>query len=632
MILRPGWIAGVGLLLASCSRPPQPEPRPLPPPQPVEAKPPQAIPSCPKPTPSEWVGLPAGIDTSLWVSLDSLFQSDFAPSGGILGAYVGRLGDSSELWTHLPDARMLPASTQKVYTAAAGLALLGGDFRWRTTLWRTGTIKDGELHGDLVVEGGGDPTLNAENGALGVFLNGITKAGIKSVHGNLVALDTLAGRGLDAWPGGWTVSSAKDGYGAPVVGLNWNQNRVGDRSLPEPRSEILKSLRKILASRDIAVSGSDSLVRARGDSVLARRSLTKLATAVSPELEPVLRNCLKESVNPYAEGVILGLGLGRRGPTRDAGLRRAREWLSRQGLDMDRMAIDDGSGLSRYDATSARQMARFLARDGRNQRLLLPLLPRGGEGTLRKRFRAFPDQAVVAAKTGTLDAVSNLAGYLFRAHDTLAFAFFCQGYAGPTRPVREFQDRLLTRLAGLPLRTILDTLPQADSGTSPGKPDSARLATTKPKAEPPQAPSSLPGRSSAPEPAKPTTVQGSKTDSGSKAAPAVKKDSLLPKSIPAPAPASDSAIPKSKVPAPDSKISPRVDSAHDAASSPAVPKADTSSLPPTIPHPKEKPLSPDTLRQAPVIPLSDPLVPTGETAKDPLDSFPRAKDLNGADL
>lgn len=411
---------------------------------------------------SRAVGLPAGADTALWVAMDSLLQADFTPTGGVLGAYVARLGDTSSLWQHNPDTRLLPASTQKVYAAVAGMSLLGSQFRWRTTLWRTGSVQGSELKGDLILEGGGDPTLGSESGATSIYVAALKKLGVETVHGNLVALDTIAGRGLDAWPGGWTLASAKDGYGAPVVGLNWNQNRSGDRAILEPRPEALKALRKALLAKGITVKGTDTTVRVRGDSLIARRNLTRVATVASPGLELVMRTCLRESVNPFAEGVVLGLGLGRRGPVRDAGLRRLRDWLEKQGMDASKMVVDDGSGLSRYDLTTARQMSQFLARDARNDQVLLGLLAKGGEGTLRKRFSLFPNPSQILAKTGTLDGVSNLTGYLIRSRDTLAFTFFCSGYWGPTRPVRELQDRWLARLQGLPL-VRPDSLSRADS-------------------------------------------------------------------------------------------------------------------------------------------------------------------------
>lgn len=414
-------------------------------------------PRCPAPPDPRSLKVPPRADTSLWIALDSLAETDYLAGGGILGAWVQRLRDTVPLWFRSPDARLLPASTQKVFTVSAALAELGPNFRWRTGAWMTGSVQDSVLNGSIVLEGGGDPTLGMPDGTgLSGIASAVQRSGIRRVHGNLVALDTLVGRGLEAWPPGWTVGSSRDGYGAPVLGLNWSQNRVGDRSLPEPRPQALKALRKALLAKGIQVLGSDTTVKVRGDSIGPRRNWVRLGGVQSGELEPIARICLRESVNPFAEAMMIALGAGRRGPPREGGRRHLQEWLAGRGLDASRMVVDDGSGLSRYDLATARLMAQHLDRDARGpEPRLLSLLPRGGEGTLRRRVSRFPDPSVLVAKTGTLDGVANLAGYLVRpGRDTLAFAFLCNGFAGSPRPVRLFQDRMLALLAGLPLRAI----------------------------------------------------------------------------------------------------------------------------------------------------------------------------------
>ncbi|HNY31629.1 MAG TPA: D-alanyl-D-alanine carboxypeptidase [Fibrobacteria bacterium] len=560
--------------------------------------------------------LPPGVDTALWISMDSLLASDFAPMGGVVGAHVARLGDTAAVWWHNPDTRLLPASTQKVYTAVAGMSILGPKFRWRTTLWRTGTLYGADLKGDLILEGGGDPTLGSESGALSIFVSALKKQGVVTVHGNLIAMDTVAGRGLDAWPGGWTIASAKDGYGAPVVGLNWNQNRIGDRALPEPRQEALKALRKALAAKGITVKGTDTTIRVRGDSLPARRNLTRVATVASPALDAVLRSCLRESVNPFAEGVVLGLGLGRRGPVRDAGLRRLRDWLTKQGLDPARQVVDDGSGLSRYDLTTARQMTQFLSHDARTGQTLLDLLPKGGEGTLRKRFQLFPVPSQVLAKTGTLDGVSNLAGYLVRDRDTLAFTFFCSGYTGYTRPVRELQDRWLARLQGLPLvkpdSLSLDSLAR----TGQPRPDTILPPTLdEDSTDPVRTPSS--GSAAPGTPLAPVVDTARIVPPPAPIAPRIapQVDSIRPT---APVPPQDSAsqrtLPNAQIP------SPQLDSA----AFQVLPPPDLPPEPPqpTSPPPKTNPVpTPSSMIPADSLPPRP-----AEQDRDPLDSFPRPFD------
>ncbi len=436
---------------------------------------------CPPPPDPRLHRVGAGSDTSLWIALDSLAEADYLSGGGTLGAMVYRARDSQVVWSRQPDARMLPASVQKLWSTGAGLSELGPDFRWRTTLWAQGRIEGGILSGNLVLEGGGDPTLGSADGPglMGVA-NAVVKFGIREVRGNLVALDTLVGRGPDAWPQGWTISSSRDGYGSPVLGLNWNQNRIGSRAILEPRPEALKALRKALWLKKVVVTGTDTTVKARGDSIGPRRDWIRIGTVPSPPLDDVVRVCLRESVNPYAEAIVLGLGVGRnRLPPRDAGRKRLQEWAARKGFEPWRMVLDDGSGLSRYDLVSARLLAKMLAADLRGPAggRLVDFMARGGSGTMRRRFKELPDPSVVVAKTGTLDGVANLAGIMARpGRDTLSFAFLCSGYTGSARPVRKFQDRVLALLAGVPLHPIVP----ADTAVDTAASDAAMSDSVKP--------------------------------------------------------------------------------------------------------------------------------------------------------
>ena len=431
-----------------------------------------------------------GGDTALWISLDSLAEADYLPGGGMLGAMVYRTRDSQVVWSRQGDTRMLPASVQKLWASGAGLSELGPDFRWRTTLWAQGRIERGILFGNLILEGGGDPTLGSADGpGLMGAANAVTRLGIREVRGDLVVLDTLAGRGHDAWPQGWSLTNSRDGYGAPVVGLNWNQNRVGNKAILEPRPEALKALRKALWLKKVVVTGSDTTVKARGDSIGPRKGWTRVAMVPSPPLDEVVRICLRESVNPYAEAIVLALGVGRnRLQPREGGRKRMQDWAARKGFEPSRLVLDDGSGLSRYNLVSARLLARMLAADlsGPMGERLVDFMPRGGTGTMRRRFKELPDPSVVVAKTGTLDGVTNLAGILVRpGRDTLSFAFLCSGYSGSARAVRKFQDRMLALLAGVPLRPIVpsDTAMEvAPSDTA--STDSVKTSTALPVANP----------------------------------------------------------------------------------------------------------------------------------------------------
>lgn len=418
---------------------------------------------CPAPPDPRVTGLPAGVDTSLWLRLDSIVHDLYDSSGGILGAYVVRTRDSQLVWSRHPDLRTLPASTMKVLAAAAALEDLGPEFRWRTTVWATGPVVRGVLKGDLVLEGGGDPTLGVDGAGMGPFVNAVLRAGIKRVEGSIIALDTLVGRDEAVWPQGWSIGNSRDGYGAPVTGLNWGQNRTRYRSFPEPRKLALLTFSKSLRARKVAIDRTDTTVIARGDKMPDRRRWTLIARVHSPKLSEVLRICLVHSVNPYAEASVLALGTRRPHPKyapRDQGRRRFRQILTFMGAPASVVA-DDGSGLSRMNLVTARAMAEMLRRDllRADGLRVTDLMPRGGEGTIRFRFGRMPDPAWVSAKTGTLDGTSTLVGILrIPGRDTLAFALLSTGYQGSAKMVRGLQDRLLLSLAGIELTSPVDTL------------------------------------------------------------------------------------------------------------------------------------------------------------------------------
>jgi D-alanyl-D-alanine carboxypeptidase/D-alanyl-D-alanine-endopeptidase (penicillin-binding protein 4) len=97
--------------------------------------------------------------------------------------------DGTVLGARAAERAVIPASTLKVPTMVAGLAILGPDYRFPTILGGAGTIDGGVLHGDLTLLGGGDPYL--DNGGLLEIVNQLKQTGIVSVDGRFVVDDTL---------------------------------------------------------------------------------------------------------------------------------------------------------------------------------------------------------------------------------------------------------------------------------------------------------------------------------------------------------------------------------------------------------------------------------------------------------
>jgi len=102
-----------------------------------------------------------------------------------LSVIVEKAAEASPLVAVNGDSPMTPASTMKLVTTYAGLAMLGPDYRWPTRAWADGNVdEDGALHGTLYIQGTGDPKLVPEE--LTDLVQKIQAAGITRLDGPLV--------------------------------------------------------------------------------------------------------------------------------------------------------------------------------------------------------------------------------------------------------------------------------------------------------------------------------------------------------------------------------------------------------------------------------------------------------------
>ncbi|MEJ2884507.1 D-alanyl-D-alanine carboxypeptidase/D-alanyl-D-alanine endopeptidase [Pedobacter sp. GR22-6] len=123
------------------------------------------------------------------------------------------------------------ASTLKTITSATAFSLLGKDFQYQTTLAYSGTITaDGTLKGNLIIVGGGDPTLGSwryantkEGFVLNQWTKAIREAGIKKIEGGVIGDDTAWASQLT--PDGWIWQDIGNYYGAGASALSWRENQ-----------------------------------------------------------------------------------------------------------------------------------------------------------------------------------------------------------------------------------------------------------------------------------------------------------------------------------------------------------------------------------------------------------------------
>ena len=138
------------------------------------------------------------------------------------GATVASLNDSRSL---------VPASLMKVTTTATALEVLGGEYRFETQLCHSGEVVDGTLRGDLVIVGGGDPSLGAGRPAgvpeldalLDRWADAVTRAGIRRIEGRVLGDESLD-PGAEPSPY-WQWNDIGNYYGAGVGALMIHENQ-----------------------------------------------------------------------------------------------------------------------------------------------------------------------------------------------------------------------------------------------------------------------------------------------------------------------------------------------------------------------------------------------------------------------
>ena len=157
--------------------------------------------------------------------LDRIFGAPVMQQG-IWGVEVKSLDSGRILYARNPRTLMMPASNMKILTLAAAAETLGWDYRFKTTLESAGAVDGGVLHGDLVVHGTGDPTINTRDLRDVAVFDGwaaaLKAAGITAIEGNVVGDDTsFDGRRLGQ---GWSWDYLQDGYAAPIGALEYDED------------------------------------------------------------------------------------------------------------------------------------------------------------------------------------------------------------------------------------------------------------------------------------------------------------------------------------------------------------------------------------------------------------------------
>jgi D-alanyl-D-alanine carboxypeptidase/D-alanyl-D-alanine-endopeptidase (penicillin-binding protein 4) len=358
-----------------------------------------------------------------------------AAAGAYSGAYVKDLDTGQELFAWNPDIPRIPASVNKLFTTSTALERFGTDHTFRTTvLAQTAPDPLGVIQGDLYLRGGGDPTFGftqARSLARQLAADGLT--GVTGrVVGDESAWDTQRG-GPES---GWGVSD----WAGPLSALAYDEGMNGHDPQAQPARFTARAFTRLLRRAGVGVR------RAAVAGVTAAGA-TPLLSWISPDMGTIVARTLIPSDNYLAEELLKGLGaqFGLAGST-DSGATVVRATVEDFRA---RPRMVDGSGLSRRDRTSPRDVVRLLAAMDRSDLadVFENALPVAGRtGTLADRMRSSAASGRCRAKTGTLSDVSALAGICESARGRrVAFALLMNRTSVYWAHVR--QDRIASILA-----------------------------------------------------------------------------------------------------------------------------------------------------------------------------------------
>ena len=369
-----------------------------------------------------------------------------------------------------------PASVMKLVPTWAALDILGPAYTWKTTAWADAPVTNGVLKGNLYLKGGGDPLLTIErwwrfvtdlrqtglrviegdivvddalfappdarpgdfDGRPHRTYNVLPYALLVNLQSSeFIVRPGESGQQVDVVVDPMPANLKVENRIKPVAARCAGRNRAF--SIHHPADDPLRvvvsgtvsvscppqtSRQVILRPAEYAYGTFRQLWEQQGGTIGGglQRAPTpaeakQLLSQESLTLAEIVRVTNKFSSNVMARTLVLTLAAekGAVPATSVAGEAVIAEWLKTRGLDFPELVIANGSGLSREARISGDSLARFLQTAWRSRFApeFLATLPLGGlDGTLRKRFARIKDPSRIRMKTGTLNGVSSIAGYV----------------------------------------------------------------------------------------------------------------------------------------------------------------------------------------------------------------------------
>lgn len=397
-----------------------------------------------------------------------------------VAVYVQPIDAATPSVSHNADKSLNPASVMKLVTTYAALDMLTPAYRWKTEVYRDGSLENGVLNGNLIIKGKGDPSFKAQE--FWRLLMSLQQAGVKEIKGDLIidkshfaknigsrktfddgAFDKEKWRAYNAEPSAFLVNGRSTSFKFVATESNVNvsqefelpeikiinQMKLSNADCGEWRSRFGYTVKQTELSSIVTFSGSfspDCGERYLELSVLDDEKYAfytfkklwrelggvfngglkiqevpldapKILEQTSEPLGYVVRDINKWSNNLMARQLLLTIAAEKIGlPATEAkGMSAITAWLAQKTLKFDELVVENGSGLSRTERISAQHLGQLLVSAYHSAimpEFMASFSVAGLDGTAQKRLNGTQIEGRAHLKTGSIDGVSAIAGYV----------------------------------------------------------------------------------------------------------------------------------------------------------------------------------------------------------------------------